>query len=75
MEQAYSEFKANAPVLYAAELYKQNELDIELYDIVVRRLWDELQHQRLLEHTIIREYWNEKLMLGRQSGAPVWSVT
>ncbi len=55
----YSEFRTNAVALYADQLHQQNELDIELYDTVVRRLWDELHSQRLLQHAVVREYWKQ----------------
>lgn len=71
-DHGYSDFKANATALYADQLYQQNELDIELYDHVVRCLWDEVRNQRLLQYAVVREYW--ELVHGKMSEEN-WPVT
>lgn len=48
---------------FRAQLVAQNELDIELYHLVLRKLWKDLNKLGLLDDPLVQEYWKAKMSI------------
>eukprot|EP01032_Pedospumella_encystans_P019422 gene19422-22080_t len=57
----YAAFASYATKRFRTQLITQNELDIELYRLVLRKLWKDLNKLGLLNHPLVKEYWSTKI--------------
>lgn len=58
----YAAFTNYATERFRTQLIAQNELDIELYRLVLRKLRKDLNNLGLLNHPLVKEYWDAKAL-------------